>query len=233
MKKKDESRKIFLSEHYRKIDAYLAMLPDTKLTTHDFLVQKYAMTIILFIIGFGFSTASYLVAILFGFIGWFGTDYLLIKAPLAKRSLKLDREAIEFFNVLVLTLEAGRNLENSLEVAVNSTNNGLSREFGRVLLEVKFGKSLEEALEAMKTRIPSGTINNIIFSMTQTNIFGSNIVDTVYDQLTYLRFQQEMRVKAEINKLPNRISIISVLFVVPLILIIVLGPFLINLLVGS
>ena len=110
---------------------------------------------------------------------------------------------------------------------------GLSKEFGRVLFEVKFGKSLEEALEAMKTRIPSGTINNIIFSMTQTNIFGSNIVDTVYDQLTYLRFQQEMRVKAEINKLPNRISIISVLFVVPLILIIVLGPFLINLLVGS
>ena len=50
------------------------------------------------------------------------------------------------------------------------------------------------------------------------------------NQVDYLRDKQIMEVKSQINKIPNKVSIISVLFIIPLILLIVLGPFIIDLL---
>ena len=94
--------------------------------------------------------------------------------------------------------------------------------------EVKFGKSLLEALEDMKKRIPSETINNILLNITQTNIFGNSIIDTMNQQIEFLREKQILEIKGAINKIPNKVSILSVIFVVPLILLLVLGPFLID-----
>ena len=80
----------------------------------------------------------------------------------------------------------------------------------------------------MKKRIPSETINNIILNITQTDVFGNSILDTMYNQIEFLRDKQILEIKGQINKIPNKISIISVLFIVPLILLLVLGPVLLQ-----
>ena len=154
--------------------------------------------------------------------------YIFITDKINKRIKKLDREALTFFEILTLTLESGRNLENSLEITCYNIDSELSEEFKKSLLEIKFGRSLMEALENLKKRIPSENINNIILNIQETNIFGNNIVDVMNNQVNYLRDKQLMDIKSEINKIPNKVSIISVLFIVPLILLIVLGPFIIN-----
>ena len=80
----------------------------------------------------------------------------------------------------------------------------------------------------MKKRMPSETINNILLNITQTDVFGNSILETMYNQIDFLRDKQILEIKGEINKIPNKVSIISVLFVVPLILMLILGPFIIN-----
>ena len=81
----------------------------------------------------------------------------------------------------------------------------------------------------MKKRIPSETINNIILNITQTNQFGNSILDTMYNQIDFLREKQILEIKGKINKIPNKVSIISVVFIVPLIMVLILGPYLIEL----
>jgi pilus assembly protein TadC len=54
----------------------------------------------------------------------------------------------------------------------------------------------------------------------------------MYSQIEFLRDKQVLSIREQINKLPNKISIISVLFIVPIILLIVLGPFLISFIGG-
>ena len=152
----------------------------------------------------------------------------MIDIPLANRGKKLDHEALYFFEILTLTLESGRNLEKSLQVTVDNVDSELSGEFRKTLKEMNYGKSLIEALDDMKKRIPSESINNIILNMTQTSIFGSSILETLYNQVDFLRDKQSLEIKGQINKIPNKISIVSVLFVVPLILILILGPFLLT-----
>ena len=114
---------------------------------------------------------AYIVAPIVAIIYYYGFYYLTITRPINQRGKKLDREALHFFEILTLTLESGRNLENSLEITVCNVDSELSNEFKKTLFETKFGKTLLEALEDMKNRIPSETVNNIILNITQTDVF--------------------------------------------------------------
>ena len=119
-------------------------------------------------------------------------------------------------------------MSGGLEVTTNNVSGELSREFKETLREVTFGKSLVEAVNDMQERIPSESINNIILSLNQANFYGNNVIDNLYQQVDYLREKRKMEVKAKISKLPIKISVISVLFFVPLMLLIIISPILLS-----
>ena len=81
----------------------------------------------------------------------------------------------------------------------------------------------------MKERIPSDTINNIILSLTQSSVYGSSISESLTNQLDYLREKRLLVIKGEIAKLPTKISVISVIFFIPIMLLIILSPVIIEL----
>ena len=147
---------------------------------------------------------------------------------LLQKGCEKERKALYFFEVLTLTLESGKNLQNSLELTCKNVKNELSLEFERSLKEVYVGKTLIEALSDMQKRIPSENINNIIMNIMQTNYFGNSIISTMNNQVDYLREKQILDIRGQINKIPNKVSIVSVLFIVPLILLLVLGPYIVS-----
>ena len=133
-----------------------------------------------------------------------------------------------FFEILALSLESGKNLITALKSTSNSIDSSLSLEFREVIREVDLGKSLDEALDNLKTRIPSSTVNNIILNIRESNLFGNNIIDTLYNQIDYIREKLVLEQRAYIAKLPLKISIISVIFFIPLLLLLILGPVILN-----
>ena len=80
------------------------------------------------------------------------------------RTILLENEAIQFFEVLTLSIDTGRNLSGGLEVTTNNVSGELSREFKETLREVTFGKSLIEAVNDMQERIPSESIDFFFFT---------------------------------------------------------------------
>jgi len=220
--------KIYRKKDIEFVSSRISMMGKTNLTVGSFLNMRLLFSILAFILVLIIADFSYVLAPAAAVAVYYGYYYVMITEPIKRRTAKLDHEALNFFEILTLTLESGRNLENSLEITVDNVESELSNEFKKTLLEIRFGKSLIETLEGMKKRIPSETINNIILNMGQTSIFGSNILDTMNNQIDFLRDKQLLEVKERMNRLPNKISIISVLFIVPLILLLVLGPFLVN-----
>lgn len=220
--------KIYHKKDIKLISNMISMMGKTNLTVGSFLNTRLLLSILAFVLVLIIADFSYVLAPVAAVAVYYGYYYVMITSPIKRRTTKLDHEALNFFEILTLTLESGRNLENSLEITVDNVESELSDEFKKTLLEIKFGKSLIEALEGMKKRIPSETINNIILNMTQTSIFGSNILENMNNQIDFLRDKQLLEVKERMNRLPNKISIISVLFIVPLILLLVLGPFIVN-----
>ena len=220
--------KIYLKKDIENIDKKIKMLSKTRLDAVGFINLRVFTTILFTLFLIFFTRISYLVLPLLVILYYMGFYHIFITRRLKIREQKLDREALYYFEVLTLTLESGKNLQNSLELTCKNVHSELSSEFEDCLNEVKVGKSLIEALGDMQKRIPSENINNIIMNIMQTNYFGNSIIDTMNNQVDYLREKQILDIKGQINKIPNKISIVSVLFIVPLILLLVLGPYLIS-----
>lgn len=223
--------KIYGKDEINKIQSKIDMLGNNRkinFSAKEFLLIRIILTIVLTFILFIFMDSKYYLIPFFVILFYFIFYYIFITEPLKKRIIDLDREALMFFEVLTLALESGKNLENSLEVTITNVDGDLSHEFRQCLYETKLGKSLIEALTSLKSRIPSDTINNIILNILQTNEFGNSIIDVMKLQVKFLREKQLMSIKEAINKIPNKVSVISVVFIIPLILLIIIGPLLIK-----
>ena len=227
MRAKDNNliKRIYRKKTVSKIDDKVKLLGVyCKYNVVDLLNYRLLISIAIFFIFIATSSYGYILAPLFTLAFYFLSEVLILDIPIKKRAKKLEEEALYFFEVLALTLEGGRNLKSALDTTANAIDNEISAEFKKTLSEVYLGKSLTEALEDMKKRIPSETINNTILNITQSNIFGNSIVDSLYNQIDFLREKQILDVKAEIAKLPTKISAISVVFFIPIILLLILAP---------
>ena len=189
-------------------------------------------SIILFLFILFTVNVGYLLAPIIAYLYYLLLPNLYFDSKIKLRSRKLDKEGLYFFEILALSIESGNNLINAIEVTSNSIDSDLALEFREAIREVKYGKSLEEALDNLKHRIPSDTINNIILNIKESNLFGNSIIDTLYNQIDYIREKIMLETRASISKLPLKISIISVLFFVPLLLLIILGPVIIRYFLG-
>lgn len=223
------SKKIYSKKSISEIGKKIKLLGiSTKLNVYSFLNLRLIGTIILFVFILWSNKLGFILSPLISILYYKGITYLLLDERIKQRQIDLETEALNFFEILTLSLETGRNLNEALKVTVSSCEGVLVKEFREVLREIKYGKSLTEALEDMQERIPSDTINNMILSLTQANLYGSSIIKSLYNQIDYLREKRKLEVKAEISKVPIKISVISVFFFVPLVLIIILAPVLLN-----
>jgi len=195
-----------------------------KFNAYNFLSFGLFTSLILMICLYFFTNIHYLIVPLIALSYYYLLYYIVIISTTEKRIKKLEDEALEFFEIFTLALESGRNLEGSLEITVENTDSELSNEFNFALKEIKYGKSFTEALKSMRKRIPSEAINNVILSIIEANAYGGSILENMYNQIEFLRDKKYFTIREFINKIPNKISIVSVLLMVPLMLIIVLGP---------
>lgn len=170
-----------------------------------------------------------LASILITLIYYILAEYIFFDIRLNKRTRKLEKEALFYFQILSLNLESGSNLGKAIELTSNNVDSNLSLEFNKVIEDISFGKSLNESLEDLKQRIPSVTVNNIILNLMESNIYGSNIIESLDNQLSYLSDKILLGTKAKINKMPIKISLVSVFIFIPLILLIILSPIVLKL----
>lgn len=224
-KNSELARKIYNHKTVEKMDTKIKLLGlHNKMETIKFLNMRLFTSIVVFFLSLYFFKFGYIIAPIATIIYYYLIEKIVIDDKIKTRKSKLESEAMHFFEVLTLSLETGRNLEEALNVTTSSIECELSEEFIEAIRETKFGKSLKESLEDMQKNIPSESINNIILALTQANMYGSSIIETMYNQVDYLREKRKLEIKAEISKVPIKISVISVLFFVPLILLIILGP---------
>lgn len=222
---KKDAKRIYSKKQIEKIETKIKLLGvSSKYDALTFLNIRLITSILIFLIILINYKYGYIFSIIIVILYYYLFEKILLDDKINKRRKKLNVEAIYFFEVLTLSLQTGRNLVEAISITTNSIDSELSLEFEEALRETKYGKSLNESLNDMQSKIPSDSINNIILALTQANIYGSSIIDTMYNQVDYLRERRKLEVKAAISKVPTKISIISVFFFIPLILLIILGP---------
>lgn len=219
----------YRDETLNKINSKIKLLgTNTKYDGTTFMNIRIFTSVLVFFIVLHFFKIGYIFAPIITYLYYHFLPDVYFNSKIKKRNRILNHEALYFFEILALSLESGNNLINAIDATSSSINSNLSIEFRQVIKEVNMGKSLDEALGDMKKRIPSDTINNIILNIKESSVFGNSIIDTLYNQIDYIREKIVLENRAYISKLPIKISIISVLFFIPLLLLIILGPVLLK-----
>jgi tight adherence protein B len=135
----------------------------------------------------------------------------------AKRRIRaFDDQLSDTLNLWVNALRSGYSVLQGMETIATELPPPVSKEFERVVQEVRLGLSLEKALDNMYRRVPSEDLDLVITAVNIQREVGGNLAE-VLDSISFT-IRERVRIKGEIRTLTaqGRISgwIISLLPVI-------------------
>ncbi len=199
-----------------KIDrlGYHAPLNYVKFTRIRFLTTLFLFIYLLFIL-----TKDYFYAPIITILYYNLFRVVLVDWPLNIYIARYEREAIRFFELVKLSLTKGNNIENALELTAKYFNSELSYAYIAALIEVKFGKSLVEAINDME--LPSSIVKNALVSLTKKELKSKNKLEVMDNVIEVLKNNADIEMQKRINKVPLQVLVVLLVIFVPLMLLII------------
>ncbi|MBM2574851.1 type II secretion system F family protein [Jannaschia sp. Os4] len=161
-----------------------------------------------------------------GVVGYYGPKYWLGKR-IAKRQEEIQAAFPDALDLLLVCVEAGQSLDQSiLRVAteMEPTFPALAGEFLLVAQEMKAGKDKPDVLRAMAERCDIQDISSFVTVLIQSASFGTSISDALRVYAGEMRDKRVMRAEEKANVLPTKLTVGTMMFCVPPLLIILIGP---------
>lgn len=196
------------------------------MTVETFLVCKYLVLILFIILGLLLHNLVYFI--LFLFLGLFLPDFYL-KSQERKRKDLMLKSLPDVLDLLSVSVEAGLSFDAALQKVVDKTSGPLTDEFDKTLQELNLGKARREALRDMAERIGIDEVSTFLGSVIQADQLGVSITNVLRLQSRQVRTNRRMMAEELAQKAPVKILLPLLLFIFPTILIVLLGPAVIQL----
>ena len=151
----------------------------------------------------------------------FTTNYPQIKE---KNSYSdLNQELPYALRHMGIELKSGKGLHDTLITVKNADYGSLSREFNRVLEEVKYGKPTEESLLEMSRRVKSEGLSRTIHQIIGTLRVGGNLANSLNIIAKDISFETQIKLKEYTQKLNSFILIYTFIAILaPVVILIML-----------
>ncbi len=157
--------------------------------------------------------------------------YYLPKYWVDKRLQKRQTEIIQGFpdalDLMLVCVEAGQSLDQSLIRVGKESRAGypaLADEFDMVAQEVKAGKERVMVLKDMAERVGVPDVASFVTTLVQSATFGTSVADALRVYSADMRDKRIMRAEEKANMLPTKLTLGTMLFTVPPLLVILIGP---------
>ena len=145
-----------------------------------------------------------------------------------KREQELQKSLADAIDLMTISVEAGLGFDAALQQVARNTDGPLAGEFQRVLQEMQIGRSRSDALRALGERTKLADIRSFVSAMVQADAFGIPIGQVLRVQSTEIRMKRRQRAEEKAAQVPVKIMIPVILFILPCLLITVMGPAAIN-----
>ena len=160
---------------------------------------------------------------LLGSLGYLLPNILLNNAG-QKRS-KLMRNALpDAIDLLTVSVEAGLGFDSAVSRVALNTKGPMSEEFARLLQEMQLGVGRTEAMRAMAERSSIQELKSFCMAMVQADNLGIPIGRVLRIQSAEMRVKRRQRAEEKAQQVPVKIMIPLMLFILPSLFIIVMGP---------
>ncbi|HUK26146.1 MAG TPA: type II secretion system F family protein [Terriglobales bacterium] len=164
-------------------------------------------------------------------LGFFLPRFAL-KRMIRERQHRIKIALPDALDLTVICVEAGLALDQALLRVGEDLQHAhpeLSSEFQLVNLEMRAGKPRIEALHNLAERTGADDIRALVGTLVQTDRFGTSIAQALRVHSDSLRTERRQRAEEQAAKTTIKMVIPLVLFILPSILIVTLGPAMIQL----
>jgi tight adherence protein C len=164
-------------------------------------------------------------------LGFFLPRFLL-KRMIRDRQQRIRIGLPDALDLTVICVEAGLALDQALMRVgqdLHHAHPDLSDEFHLVNLEMRAGKPRAEALRNLVDRTGVDDIRSLVGTLIQTDRFGTSVAQALRVHSDSLRTERRQRAEEQAAKTTIKMVIPLVLFILPSIIIVTLGPAMIQL----
>jgi len=176
------------------------------------------------------ASAIVMFAFMLAAAGYFLPTFAL-KVSLRRRQDRLDRDLPDVLDLMIVCMEAGLALQGTfVRVAeeIQSLSKDLYNELQITNGELRAGIPRETVLKNLAERTGVQSIRSLVGLMVQSERMGTSIADALRTQADFLRVQRSQRAEQIAARLPVKILFPMMLFIMPALFIIILGPGAIN-----
>lgn len=159
---------------------------------------------------------SSLLALLLIGVGGFYYPELWLKETTDSRNRRIFRDLPFYLDIIILAVESGTNFTGGLTQAVQKAPDGPLRfEFGRVLRDVRAGKSRADALRELTIRVSSDGLKNVVSSIIQAEKTGSSLGVVLRAQSENLRNTRFLKAEKMAMEAPVKLLGPLIMFIFP------------------
>ena len=201
---------IYPKTYINKIDSKIKSLGSfNKLTTSSFILSRLILECLIFLIFILIPIYGLLLSILFVILFHFLYEDILITSKLITRNKDITKDAIMYFNILLLNINNYKSIEDLLLISSNIINNRFTNQL-KVLLK---GNNYQDALLELSSSIPEGILADYLkdMSICKSNQELEIIIHNLLDDLNENNLES---LNKKIGLLPLKFSILVIIFLV-------------------
>jgi len=191
------------------------------LNVDSFLALKYIIFFLTLLLGI--LSRNILIFVALGAFGLLIPNLFLKSSEKNRKTLVL-KSLPDVLDLLSVSVEAGLGFDQAIQIVTEKTRGPLSEEFEKTLQEINMGKRRREALRDMANRIDVDDVTVFLSSIIQADQLGVSITNVLRSQSQQGRTNRRLRAEEKAQKTPIKMLVPLVLFVFPSLLIVLLGP---------
>ena len=147
-----------------------------------------------------------------------------ISRKIKSRKKEITRAMPDAIDLLAISVESGLGFDPALMRVAEKWDNALTREFARVLSEMRIGKSKREALREMAFRVDDDGLTTFVSSVIQADQLGVAITQVLRIQSDAMRVRRRQRAEEAAQKAPLKMLFPMVFLIFPALYVVILGP---------
>lgn len=150
-----------------------------------------------------------------------------VNRRLQTRQVEMTQGFPDALDMMLVCVEAGQSLDQAI-IRVSKESRAaypaLAEEFEIVAHEVKAGKERVQVLRDMSERVGLPDISSFVTTMIQSATFGTSIAEALRVYSAEMRDKRVMRAEEKANTLPTKLTLGTMMFTVPPLLLMLIGP---------
>jgi tight adherence protein C len=167
------------------------------------------------------------------FGGWVVPDKLVADMR-KKRERRIVRTLPGAVDVLSLSVEAGLEFLTAMQRLVERGGIGpLRDELATILSDIRLGKTRSEAMKAFAERVEIPEVSSFVSVLVQADVLGTSIGPVLQQQAERMRVERFQRAEKAGATASQKILFPLVLFIFPAVLIVVIGPVVLQFIYGG